>query len=53
MSSGFDALVDVQDLAILADVEGPARRKPFSGSDDAIRFGYIFFRIAENWVVQT
>jgi len=48
----FYFLVDEQNLAILADINRPAKWNLALGSHDAIRFGDLLGRIAEDRVIQ-
>ncbi len=51
MVAGFDFLVDVQDLAVFADVVGPtaghAARVQY-----AQLFGETFFGVTQDWIIQ-
>jgi hypothetical protein len=50
-SLGADLVVDVEDLAVGPDVEGPARRERVLGVDDAVGGGDFLLGIAQDRVI--
>lgn len=52
MTGRFHRLVDEQDLAVLADVEGEPQRHPPALVHHAVSFGRLPGRIAEDGIIQ-
>ena len=48
----LDVLLNVQNLSVLTDEERPAKRQTSIFGDDAVSFGNLLLRIAEDGIVE-